>query len=169
MFCPVQIRRLEKLGITKRDPEEFTEDEKQAFARLNIDPTTITWNRVVDTCDRVLRKINIGQGPKEVGSNTSLIPGERTPATRLAGFDITVASEVMAVLALATSLEDMRERLGAMVIGRSTSSLVLKEGKWIEVPGVPVSLRPVPARLRLPRPFSGYRNFSSPPPRPLPY
>ena len=44
-FSPIQERRLVKLGIDKRDPAEFTAEEKKAFARLDIDPATITWNR----------------------------------------------------------------------------------------------------------------------------
>ncbi|CAN0233386.1 unnamed protein product, partial [Hapterophycus canaliculatus] len=78
--------------------------------RLDIEPSSITWRRVVDTCDRMLRSITVGQGPKE---------GESRGAVRETGFEITVASEIMAVLALATSLRDLRERLGRMVIGRS--------------------------------------------------
>lgn len=74
---------------------------------LNIDPYTITWNRVVDVNDRELRKIVIGLGAK----------GDGYP--REAGFDISVASEVMAILALTTSLKDMRERLGRIVIGQN--------------------------------------------------
>ena len=54
-----------------------------------------------------LRSITVGQGPAEYG------------LTRETGFDITVASEIMAILALTTSLADMRERLGNMVIGTS--------------------------------------------------
>jgi formyltetrahydrofolate synthetase len=60
---------------------------------------------VLDTNDRMLRQITIGQGPEEKGF------------TRSTGFDIAVASEIMAVLALATDLADMRDRLGRMVIG----------------------------------------------------
>ena len=104
-FSPIQVRRLEKLGITERDPDKLTEAEAASFARLDIDPDTVTWRRVVDLNDRMLRGITVGQGPKENGR------------TRETGFDITVASEIMAILALATSLEDMRERFGRMVIG----------------------------------------------------
>lgn len=110
-FCPVQIARLEKLGIQKRDPEAFTMEEMRAFARLDIDPSTVTWQRVLDTCDRHLRGVTVGQGPNEKG------------LTRATGFDITVASEIMAVLALTTGLEDMRKRLGEMVIGRSKAGV----------------------------------------------
>ena len=49
----LQIRRLKKLGIDKTDPNELTEDEKYKFSYLNIDPETITWQRVVDTNDRL--------------------------------------------------------------------------------------------------------------------
>src|SRR5215467_9383864 len=106
-FAPIMLRRLRKLGISKTDPNELTAEERSRFARLDIDPETITWRRVIDTCDRMLRQITIGQGPEEKGK------------TRSTGFDITVASEIMAILALTTDLSDMRERLGRMVIGAS--------------------------------------------------
>ncbi|MGA2509729.1 MAG: formate--tetrahydrofolate ligase [Candidatus Acidiferrales bacterium] len=106
-FAPVMLRRLRKLGITKTDPNELTPEERSRFARLDIDPDSITWRRVTDTNDRMLRQITIGQGPEEKGM------------TRVTGYDISVASEIMAILALTTSLPDMRERLGAMVIGTS--------------------------------------------------
>jgi methylenetetrahydrofolate dehydrogenase (NADP+)/methenyltetrahydrofolate cyclohydrolase/formyltetrahydrofolate synthetase/formate--tetrahydrofolate ligase len=106
-FAPIMLRRLRKLGIAKTDPNELTAEERSRFARLDIDPETITWRRVIDTCDRMLRQITIGQGPEEKGK------------TRSTGFDITVASEIMAILALTTDLSDMRERLGRMVIGAS--------------------------------------------------
>ena len=66
-FSTIQVRRLEKLGINKRDPNEFTSDEMRRFARLDIDPPTITWNRVLDTNDRLLRKILTGQAETEKG------------------------------------------------------------------------------------------------------
>ncbi len=72
--------------------------------KLNIDPNTVSWNRVVDISDRALRNIVIGLGGKVNG-----IPRE-------AGFDISVASEVMAILALASDLKDLRERLGRIVV-----------------------------------------------------
>jgi formate--tetrahydrofolate ligase len=105
-FAPVMMKRLEKLGIVKTNPDDLTEEEKSAFARLDIDPETITWNRVLDVCDRFLRGITSGVGKQE-------------NFPRETGFDISVASEVMAVLALTTSVADMRSRLGAMVIGMS--------------------------------------------------
>jgi formate--tetrahydrofolate ligase len=73
--------------------------------KLDIDPFSITWRRVVDISDRALRQITIGQGGKENGY------------PRETGFDIAVASEVMAILALAKDLKDMRKRLGEIVIG----------------------------------------------------
>ena len=71
---------------------------------LDIDPLTITWPRVVDVNDRALRKIVIGLGGRENGS------------PREAAFDISVASEAMAILGLTTSLRDLRARLGRIVV-----------------------------------------------------
>ncbi|KAG9238111.1 putative C-1-tetrahydrofolate synthase, cytoplasmic [Amylocarpus encephaloides] len=106
-FQPIMFRRLKKLGITKTDPNELTEEEVNRFARLDIDPPTITWRRVLDVNDRHLRGVTVGTAPTEKGQ------------TRETGFDISVASECMAILALSNSLDDMRERLGRMVIGSS--------------------------------------------------
>uniref|UniRef100_A0A671XDR6 C-1-tetrahydrofolate synthase, cytoplasmic n=1 Tax=Sparus aurata TaxID=8175 RepID=A0A671XDR6_SPAAU len=108
-FSPIQINRLKKLGIEKTDPSTLTEEEITRFARLDIEPSSVTWQRVLDTNDRFLRKITIGQSPTEKGH------------TREAQFDITVASEIMAVLALTSSLEDMRQRLAKMVVATSRS------------------------------------------------
>jgi formate--tetrahydrofolate ligase len=72
---------------------------------LGLDPHGITWKRVLDVNDRSLRNIVSGLGTREDG----------TP--RQTGFDITAASEVMAVLALATSLHDLRARFGRIVVG----------------------------------------------------
>jgi len=72
---------------------------------LNIDPFSITLNRVVDVSDRALRNIIIGLG------------GEINGIPRETGYDITVASEVMAILALTTGLKDLRQKLAKMVIG----------------------------------------------------
>src|ERR1039458_10363788 len=66
-FSPVMLRRLRKLGINKTDPNELTPEERSRFARLDIDPDSITWRRVTDTNDRMLRQITIGQGPEEKG------------------------------------------------------------------------------------------------------
>ncbi len=104
-FSPSMLRRLKKLGIEKTDPNALTSEERSRFARLDIDPASITWRRVIDTNDRFLREIEVGLGPEEKGQ------------TRRTGFDITVASEIMAILALTNDLADMRDRLGRMVIG----------------------------------------------------
>ncbi|XP_058390136.1 monofunctional C1-tetrahydrofolate synthase, mitochondrial isoform X2 [Diceros bicornis minor] len=103
-FSKIQLARLKKLGINKTDPSALTEEEMRRFSRLDIDPSTITWQRVLDTNDRFLRKITIGQANTEKG------------CSRQAQFDIAVASEIMAVLALTHSLTDMKERLGRMVV-----------------------------------------------------
>jgi formate--tetrahydrofolate ligase len=75
---------------------------------LNIEQSSISWRRVIDMNDRALRDIVIGLG-------------EGNGVPRQTGFDITAASEVMAILALATSRADLRQRLGRIVIGRDTS------------------------------------------------
>jgi formate--tetrahydrofolate ligase len=72
---------------------------------LGIDPRRIQWKRVVDMNDRALRKITIGQG------------GPANGYLREDGFDIVVASEIMAILCLATSRADLKERLGKILIG----------------------------------------------------
>lgn len=72
---------------------------------LGIDERTITWRRVLDVNDRALRNIVIGLG------------GRMDGITRQAGFDITAASEVGVILALATSLADLRKRLGRIIVG----------------------------------------------------
>ena len=98
--------RLKKLGITETDPDLLTEEQKSKFARLDIDPATVTWRRAVDVNDRMLRGITVGQGAQE---NFALETS----------YYISVASELMAILALATSLEDMRERIARIVIGQN--------------------------------------------------
>ncbi len=75
--------------------------------KLGIDPYSITWRRVMDVNERELRSIVSGLGAKPDGR------------PRQTGFDITVASEVMAILALTTSLRDMRERFSRIVIGQN--------------------------------------------------
>jgi len=74
-----------------------------------VDRDSVTWRRVLDVSDRVLRNVIVGLGTREDG------------VIRQTGFDITAASEVMTVLALTTSLKDMRQRLGRIVIGNTTS------------------------------------------------
>lgn len=106
-FSPIMLKRLWKLGIRKTDPTELTPEEVRRFARLDIDPETISWKRVVDCNDRMLRNITVGQGEKEKGR------------TRETGFDIAVASEIMAVLALASSIGDLKARLSQIVVAMS--------------------------------------------------
>ena len=109
-FSPIMLRRLKALKIDPSkyaDPDSLSEAERAAFVRLDIDEATITWKRVLDTNDRFLRRITVGQGPQEKGQ------------TRETSFDIAVASEIMAILALASSLADMRERLGGIVVANS--------------------------------------------------
>ena len=108
-FQPVMFKRLKKLGIEKTNPDELTQDEIHRFARLDIDPETITWRRVLDVNDRHLRSITVGKAPTEKGTE------------RDTGFDISVASECMAILALSNDLGDMRDRLGRMVVATSRS------------------------------------------------
>jgi formyltetrahydrofolate synthetase len=117
--APVLQRRLVKLGMSKdTKPSEMTPDQLNKFIRLDLDPTKITWQRVLDTCDRHLRGVQIGIGSKETVKSPD-DPDTRIQHSRTTGFDITVASEVMAVLALARDLPDLREKLGAMVVGYS--------------------------------------------------
>jgi formyltetrahydrofolate synthetase len=116
-FNDMMKRRLRKLGINDAlTPAELTPEQRGQFARLNLNPSTITWQRVLDTCDRHLRRVQIGLGPAET---TKGADGERVQHVRTTGFDITVASEIMAALALCKSLPDLREKLGAMVVGYS--------------------------------------------------
>ncbi len=93
-------------------------DERLArigLERLNIDPYSLTWNRVMDVNDRALRSVIVGLGPELDGR------------PRQTGFDITVASEIMAILALvdgtdyASTLKDLRTRLGKVVVGSNKS------------------------------------------------
>ena len=108
-FSPLQLDRLRRLGIDKTEPDELTEDEQREFARLDIDPEQVSWHRVLDVNDRYLRGITVGQSPSEKDKS------------RKTQFDISVASEIMAILALTDSLADMRQRLGRMVIGLNKS------------------------------------------------
>ncbi len=89
---------------------------KRGIKRLDIDPAAITWNRVVDVCDRTLRQIQVGFNDDDLadGSPSPIFP-------RKTGYDITVASELMAILALTTGLKDLRARVGRAVVGSSRS------------------------------------------------
>ncbi|MCE5256631.1 MAG: formate--tetrahydrofolate ligase [Spirochaetaceae bacterium] len=83
--------------------------QKLGLKKLNIDPYNVQWRRVLDMNDRSLRKIMVGMGGQENGP------------LRETGFDISVASEVMAILALSTSLGDLRRRLGRIVVALDKS------------------------------------------------
>ena len=92
--------------------EEHCDDAawaKTGLKRLNIDAETITWRRVVDVNDAALRSI-------ETGISEDWMDGPN----RHTGFDIAVASEIMAILALATDLKDMRQRLGRIIVALNT-------------------------------------------------
>lgn len=86
---------------TRLGAEEFT--LQSGLAALNIDPERIVWNRVMDHNDRALRSIRVGVG-------------EKNGPERSCGFDITAASELMAVLALSRNLADMRKRIGKLLL-----------------------------------------------------
>ena len=83
--------------------------EERGLKYLNINPYSITWNRVVDVNDRALRNVVIG-----LGSHVDGYP-------RQSGYDIAVASEAMAILALATDLQDLRRRMGQITVGTDWS------------------------------------------------
>lgn len=85
--------------------------------QLNIDPRQVTWRRVVDMNDRALRTITSGLG------------GFHNGVVREAGFDITVASEIMAIFCLATDLQDLEKRLGNIVLGytRANEPVTVRE------------------------------------------
>lgn len=110
-LAPSLRLRMQKLGLPPEQLEQLTPEQRRALVRLDLDPASITWRRVLDTSDRFLRDITLGQGPEEKGM------------TRVSGFDISVASEVMAVLALARDLPDLRHRMGQMVVGTSRAGL----------------------------------------------
>lgn len=78
--------------------------EKQGLKKLNIDPYQVLWRRVLDMNDRALRNVILG------------VDGVENGPLRQSGFDIAVASEVMAILALSKDLRDLRERIGRIVI-----------------------------------------------------
>jgi methylenetetrahydrofolate dehydrogenase (NADP+)/methenyltetrahydrofolate cyclohydrolase/formyltetrahydrofolate synthetase len=100
-------KRLQKLGIKSERPSDLSDEDKERMFRLNIDPYSIQWRRVVDVSDAALRNIVLGLGTINDG----------TP--RESGYDITVASEIMAALAMCSDLADLRERMGRIIIGTS--------------------------------------------------
>ena len=108
-FSPTMLRRLKKLGIDKTDPNELTPEERSRFARLDIDPAI----------DHLAARDGY-QRPLPARDRSRSWARMKRASTHRTGYDITVASEIMAILALTTDLADMRERLGAMVIGTNT-------------------------------------------------
>ncbi|MBS3783652.1 MAG: formate--tetrahydrofolate ligase [Anaerolineae bacterium] len=109
MLCPddeytdSMRKRLEKLGIESENPSDLSDEDMEKMFRLNIDPESIQWNRVVDVSDAALRNIIVGLG------------GNGQP--RETGYDITVASEIMAALGMCSGLADLRERMSRIIIG----------------------------------------------------
>ena len=91
-----------RLYHEERLGEKFTEQTN--LPRLNIDKNRIVWKRVIDHNDRALRRINVGVG------------GGVNGVEREDGFEISAASELMAILALATDLHDMRQRIGRIIL-----------------------------------------------------
>jgi methylenetetrahydrofolate dehydrogenase (NADP+)/methenyltetrahydrofolate cyclohydrolase/formyltetrahydrofolate synthetase len=106
-YTPSMRKRLAKLGIESERPSDLSDADKERMFRLNIDPYSVQWRRVVDVSDAALRNIVLGLGPRNDGP------------TRQSGYDITVASEIMAALALCSDLADLRERMGRIIIGTS--------------------------------------------------
>jgi methylenetetrahydrofolate dehydrogenase (NADP+)/methenyltetrahydrofolate cyclohydrolase/formyltetrahydrofolate synthetase len=104
-YTPSMRKRLQKLGIKSEKPSDLSDADKERMFRLDIDPYSIQWRRVVDVSDSSLRNIVCGLGTVNDG-----VP-------RQSGYDITVASEIMAALALCSGLEDLRERMGRIIIG----------------------------------------------------
>uniref|UniRef100_A0A7N9B233 formate--tetrahydrofolate ligase n=1 Tax=Mastacembelus armatus TaxID=205130 RepID=A0A7N9B233_9TELE len=102
-FSPIQISRLRRLGINKTEPASLTPQEVHTFVRLDLDPSKITWQRGIFRSTGFLLFPTLSCGIKIM-------------------FDCcAVASEIMAILALADSLEDMKNRLARMVVGTSRS------------------------------------------------
>ncbi|MFH0826436.1 MAG: formate--tetrahydrofolate ligase [Candidatus Omnitrophota bacterium] len=95
------------VGLAHNLAAAFLDNSLFKGNKLGIDPEQITWRRVVDVSDRSLRNVKIGLGSKDDG-----VP-------RDSGFDITVASEIMAILALSSGLTDLRKRLGQIVVAHT--------------------------------------------------
>mmetsp|Transcript_143649 Transcript_143649/g.364623 ORF Transcript_143649/g.364623 Transcript_143649/m.364623 type:complete len:685 (-) Transcript_143649:86-2140(-) len=110
-FEPSMYARLDKLGLghKKHDPDSLSPDEIERFCMLDIDPSTMTWKRVTDCNDKYLRQVEIGRSPSEYSKR------QEKQLSRESNFAITVSSEIMAILALATDLKDLRTRLGKMI------------------------------------------------------
>jgi formyltetrahydrofolate synthetase len=104
-YTPSMRKRLEKLGIKSERPSDLSAEDKERMFRLDIDPYSVQWRRVVDVSDSALRNIIVGLGTVNDGR------------PREAGYDITVASEIMAALAMCRDLADLRERMGRIIVG----------------------------------------------------
>jgi methylenetetrahydrofolate dehydrogenase (NADP+)/methenyltetrahydrofolate cyclohydrolase/formyltetrahydrofolate synthetase/formate--tetrahydrofolate ligase len=104
-YTPSMRKRLQKLGIKSEKPSDLSEEDRERMFHLDIDPYSIQWRRVVDVSDAALRNIILGLGTVNDG-----VPRE-------SGYDITVASEIMAALALCSGLQDLRARMGRIIIG----------------------------------------------------
>jgi formyltetrahydrofolate synthetase len=100
-------KRLEKLGIKSEKPSDLSAEDRERMFHLDIDPYSLQWRRVVDVSDASLRNIICGLGTVNDGP------------PRATGYDITVASEVMAALALCSGIADLRERMSRIVVGTS--------------------------------------------------
>lgn len=101
-------RRADKMGVRPGADGAFTVEDLVNIVRLSVDSDSLTWRRVLDSSDRHLRRVEIGLNPTEKG------------LSRVTGFDITAASEIMAILALSTSMQDLSERLSRIVVGNDT-------------------------------------------------
>jgi formate--tetrahydrofolate ligase len=101
------------VGVAHNLLAAFIDNHISKGNMLDIVPDSITWPRVVDISDRVLRDVVVGLGGRENGRS------------RQTGFDITVASEIMAVLALCTDLADLRQKLAKVIIGEAESGDVV--------------------------------------------
>jgi len=109
------------VGLAHNLAAAFLDNSVFKGNKLDINPDAISWRRVVDVSDRFLRNVRIGMGPEENG-----IP-------RDTGFDITVASEVMAILALSDSLKDLRRRVGRVVLANA------RDGKSVTTEDIKVA------------------------------
>jgi methylenetetrahydrofolate dehydrogenase (NADP+)/methenyltetrahydrofolate cyclohydrolase/formyltetrahydrofolate synthetase len=98
-------KRLAKLGIKSEKPSDLSEEDRDRMFVLGIDPYSLQWRRVVDISDASLRNIIVGLGTVNDGP------------PRATGYDITVASEIMAALALCSGIADLRDRMGRIIVG----------------------------------------------------
>lgn len=109
----INAHNLGMVALTSRMQHEANYDDarlaKSGLERLDIDPANVQFKWVIDFCAQALRHITIGKG------------GEMDGLEMESGFMIAVASELMAILAVTTSLKDMRERIGRIVVARSRS------------------------------------------------